>query len=165
MGVPLRVWARFHKNSRKAALDLETVETFLAARDWNFPTMYMDKFRGVRRLFNKRAREGYLEETLNVKAQASQMLSLYKLFRHMVEVGVSAGTKAVLAEELKAFGAACRVIGLILLLKRARLGHTTHQRDRLTHALDGAVDVMVRLHCETYGYDMIRPKHHRMQHI
>jgi hypothetical protein len=148
--------------------DLETLdsevlvklERFLKA-DWNFPKHLRCKMMNLWTVFNETSRSRMSD--MKFKCSASNLIGLYILFRHFVYVIVPDEHRRLLVEETRAFENACRVVDIMLLLKKSHcdLAHT----GELLAELRAAVDTMISSHVHAYGDGMIRPKHHRMQHM
>ena len=146
----------------KGTLKLDAVEIFLKG-DWCFPHATRRLMVQLWRVFGYKARSSYLELSHHVKCQASTLLGLYKLLRHMVEVAMDPDTAALLQKERAAFFAACKVVDIILVLKRGHAQQPTCVR--ITRSLDKAADQQISKHVDAYGDQCIRSKHHRTQHI
>ena len=86
-----------------------------------------------------------------IKCQASELLSLYGLLRHFVEVRV--GEVPVLAPQRRSFDAACEMMDLLLQMKRG-----THRID--VQCLAGLASRHLDWHIEAYGVGHVVPKHH-----
>ena len=103
-----------------------------------------------------------MDARLKLKTMASELLGLYVLLRHWVFT-VVAPQPIDLTREIAAFEASCKVVDLILTLKR---GYSDQSCSPECFAeLRAAIGVSIRLHIEAYGTGSIRPKHHRMLHI
>ena len=151
----LQSWAE------KADLDLSALERFLKS-DLRFPKNTRNKMSQLWRVFGERSRE-YIDSEMIFKCQASELIGLYSLLRHFVYISMDDATAALLDKERRAFFAACRVVDLILKLKR---GHANQNHcERLTRVLATAVDSSIALHIDAFGTRKIKPKHHRTQHI
>ena len=136
---------------------------FLKA-DWEFPKVTRNKSRAIWRVAAATSHETAFASAN--KMTAAELLTYYVLLRHFVETVVApkaAAAEEDISKELNAFQACCRVVDLIMLLKK---GHAAAAHRRvLLERLRDAVDESIALHIEAYGTALIRAKHHRMQHI
>ena len=142
------------------SFDKTFLVTFLKA-DWLWPSSLARKCGSLWRVAEN------LTENMNVKASASELLGFYVLLKHFVDTIVvpTVDSHGVdLTAELDAFRAACKVVDLIMLIKR---GHAfaSGNLEALVAEQQTATDQMIQLHIAAYGIDGIKPKHHRMQHI
>ena len=147
----------------KLDVPIDSLETFLRA-DWGFPKVAYKKMRSIWHVFDDNSRDHIDVVNMKFKCQASELVGLYTLLRHFFRVATSDPAKrALVAEELAVFEAACKVVDLIVSLKR---GHASQAHvDELVDRLQAAADEAIRLHVACHGNGDIRPKHHRMQHI
>ena len=90
-----------------------------------------------------------------MKGQASELLAVYSILRHFVEVVI--GDRAEIAVERASFDAACQVIDLLLLAKRGcmdlRVAATTLRATVADH---------LSKHQVAYEGQYLKPKHHWM---
>ena len=145
----------------KTGFDLERLHRFLKA-DWSFPMHRRQKMRQLSRIFDEHSRS-HMDDDMHFKCMASELLGLYSLVRHFVDVAVSAADRAVLSLECQAFAWACDVVDMIMLLKRSHASQP--HRMSIIRRLREATDKMIATHIAAYGDARILPKHHRMQHI
>ena len=149
----------------KLGFTVDCLERFLKA-DWKFPKATRTKMLAIWRIFDGHARE-HLDKTKKIKCQASELLGLYGLLRHWVftVVAPNAVLQGVdLSAEIDAFKATCKVIDIIMILKKGYAADEPARVDLLVQ-LEAAIDMMIALQIAAYGESVIRPKHHRMQHI
>ena len=144
----------------KLGWETDRLERFLKA-DWCFPKDKSQKLRSVWRVFDSFSRSN-MDEKIKFKATSSELLGMYVLLRHWIFT-VVALQPVDLTAEINAFEACCKVIDLIMLLKKGWSDQAC-TRNLLTQ-LKAANGTALRLHIETFGTGMVRPKHHRMFHI
>lgn len=140
-------------------LPADALESFMKA-DWRFPSYSRNKMRSCWKI------AANLKSEFHVKCMASELLGFYVLLRHFVFTIVLPRASAVgveLGEHLNAFQESCKVVDLIMLLKK---GHAdSNHRRVLLERLRNAVDRMIAAQKRATGTEDIRPKHHRMTHI
>ena len=139
----------------------DRLERFLRA-DWDFPKATARKMRNIWHIFDRYARD-HMDNRIKFKSTASELLGMYVLLRHWVLTVVSIHAAVDLADEIAAFTAQCRVIDLIMTLKKGFADQTCS--GEILAELQTAIDDSLRLHIATYGTETVRPKHHRMHHI
>ena len=144
----------------KLGWELDRLERFLKAA-WQFPREAGKKMRGVWRIFNSFSC-AKMDERIKFKSTASELLGMYVLLRHWI-FAVVALQPVDLSNEIAAFAACCKVIDLIMQLKKGYADQMC--ASELLHKLTLANQMALRLHIETFGTSMVRPKHHRMFHI
>ena len=138
----------------------DRLERFLCA-DWDFPKATARKMRNIWHIFDSYARS-HMDNRIKFKSTASELLGMYVLLRHWV-LTVVCIQPVDFAGEIDAFRAQCRVIDLIMTLKKGFADQTCSEE--ILAELQAAIDVSLRLHIATYGTETVRPKHHRMHHI
>ena len=93
-----------------------------------------------------------------MKASASELLGLYSLLRHFVELHLLAVPETT--KEVDSFQAACATIDVITLVKQGRLslaeGAVLLRQSHSQH---------MRKHIDAYGEGHIVPKHHFMYDV
>ena len=136
---------------RKIALNMSVVMDFMKGR-FQFPRCTAVKSRNVWRLFDDYHFGGDAEK---LKGQASELLGVYSLLRHFVEVRI--GDRAEIAVERTSFDAACQMIDLILLAKRGCMDLNV-----AATSLRAAVADHLSKHKVAYGEEYLKPKHHWM---
>lgn len=92
-------------------------------------------------------------EADKLKASAGELLGLYALLRHYVELHI--GQRPEVAAQRASFDAVCSIIDLVLLCKRERMSPAD-----ATEALRRACVRHLELHEIAYGTQHLRPKHH-----
>jgi hypothetical protein len=127
------------------------IERFLGDEGWVFPMFSRTKSRQLHRVFDERRISA--EKPDRIKCGASELLGLYGLLRHYVEVHV--GHVAGLEPQRASFDAACNVLDSLLSIKRSLIPARAAAR-RLTEA----VVAHLELHKLAYGTVFVRPKHH-----
>ena len=115
--------------------------------DWQFPKANRSKSKALYRIFAANREGG------NIKASASDMLSLYGLVRYFFETRVRG--RAEVQAQLDAFLAACACVDVIMSAKRGSLSMAV-----ASQALQTAITKHLQLHISTYGNRHIKPKHH-----
>ena len=127
------------------------VQDFLKNERWCFPHAANAKAKQLHRVFDSHRHSSV--EPSKVRCSASELLGLYGLLRHFVEIRV--GENVAIAAELLSFKAACEALDLIMIAKRG-VAPAAEAGSQLQLAL---VKHM-RLHIAAYGTQFIRPKHH-----
>ena len=121
---------------------------------WFFPAWGRAKSNQLFRVFDPRRSP----DEDKVKASASELLGLYSLLRHFVELYLLDVPET--AKEATSFRAACATIDVITLVKQGRLslaeGAVLLRRTHSQH---------MRLHIDAYGEGHIVPKHHFMYDV
>ena len=121
---------------------------------WHFPAWSRTKSRNLFRVFDPRRSP----EEHKVKASASELLGLYSLLRHFVELHLLAVPETT--KEVDSFRAACATIDVITLVKQGRLslaeGAVLLRQSHSQH---------MRKHIDAYGEGHIVPKHHFMYDV
>lgn len=90
-------------------------------------------------------------EAQSLKCNSSELLSLYSLLRHYAQIEVGDIDKVTLVKS--SFYAACRVVDIILICKRAPVLH----RRYITDLRDALSDHMAN-HVFAYGDNYVVPK-------
>jgi hypothetical protein len=129
----------------------EAVREFLQHPGWCFPAVSKAKAAQLHRVFDPRRQSENNEDKL--KCSASELLGLYGLLRHFVELHVPVVEE--LAPQRASFNSLCRVLDLLLQIKRCTVPIVQGVRD-----LRRAVTIHLRLHVEAYGTARVVPKHH-----
>lgn len=132
---------------------LEMVRAFLKNPRWRFPKAMESKSLQLHRIFDSYRNSDGGDEKL--KASASELLGLYSLLRHFVEVNPTYFEELHL--ERQSFHACCKVLDHLLETKR---GFSSAQHDAVH--LRAAIEHMLRSHVSAYGTDNLIPKHHWM---
>ena len=147
----------------KMTWDPELLYRFLAS-DFKFPGARHKP--NLRKIFDSRSRNHMRPNRMKFHCNATELLSLYVLLRHFVYsvvVPVAEEEHVDISAELQAFGAACKVVDIIMLLKHGHAG--SEHAAVIVQSLRAAVDASIELHIRAYGDALIKPKHHRMQHV
>lgn len=124
---------------------------FLKDDRWCFPKHGKTKAKQLYRVFD--SHRASASEPEKVKCSCAELLGLYGLLRHFVEVEV--GRPDEIRAELASFHAACRVVDCMLLAKRRLIDPAAAARQ-----LDDAVQSHLALHVAAYGTGELKPKHH-----
>jgi hypothetical protein len=132
-------------------IERRILKEFLHSPDWRFPKWIRYKSISLHRVMDECRRS--VADSTKLKCSCSEMLSLYGLMRHFVDVAV-AGRPAV-AGQVASFKALCRVIDIILSAKRG----CSNIRDT-SAALSTAINRFMDLHKSMYGEEFLVPKHH-----
>lgn len=133
-----------------------TLQEWLKWDGWRFPKHRQTKAEELHRIFSHYRESA--ADPVKIKASCSELLGLYGLLRHFVEINVPAGGGSVLARD--AFFAACGVVDLLLEAKRVN----TAPGDAATR-LETATVRYLDLHIQAHGTGWVRPKHHWMLDI
>jgi len=130
-------------------------EAYLAA-NWEFPRHRAVRAPDLAKLFNRHGEE-HIQKTRKFKCKASEMLTLYGLLRHYVDVA----PPSALEQEFASFKAACDVIDLLVTSKRSGAAGMLDIAARTRIAMRRHH----RLHVAAYGTTRIKPKHHLRMHV
>ena len=117
---------------------------------WSFPSHFRVKSRQLWRVF-----ESYRQaaDPNRVRASASELLGVYVLLRYIVASRLHRVDE--LRKHLASFDAACKVLDIILSMKRG-----TADVSAAAAVLQAAMVEHMQLHMSVYGDGNIRPKHH-----
>jgi hypothetical protein len=129
----------------------EQVQVFLKDTEWCFPSVSKSKAAQLHRVFDPRRQSENNEDRL--KCSASELLGLYGMLRHFIELHVPELPE--LAPYRASFDAVCRVLDILLQLKRR-----TVSIEHGVHSLKEAVSRHLQLHITAYGTGRVVPKHH-----
>ena len=121
---------------------------------WMFPAWARAKSKELYRIFD----ECRAPKQDKIRATASELLGMYALLRHFVEIYlVGAVHVEQFQRQIASFHAACATLDLISVVKQGRLDVREGAEElRRAHAEH------LRLHIEAYGTEHILPKHHMM---
>ena len=137
----------------------EAIREWLADGGWVFPSWCRAKCKQICRVFDpcRQPRENK-EAGFRLKASCSELLTLYSLLRHFLDLHPPVGP--VLAGKRDSFHWACTALDEILQCKR---GDTTAAV--AAPRVQSALTQHSILHQREYGTRTIRPKHHWMLDI
>ena len=128
------------------------LHVFLKDKAWRWPASTRAKSRFLHRVSD--AYRSSSSDTANrLKCGASELLGLYNMLRHFVEVKI--GCPAELAKERASFDAACQVLDVLLMTKRG-----IADIDTGATALQAAIGKHLELHVRAYGEGSVKPKFH-----
>ncbi len=127
----------------------------LMKSDLRFPKHYATKGSLLWRVFDE-YRNRADETTTKIKADASELLGLYALMRHFVELRFKDRPHELVAQR-SSFFACCHVVDVILQLKTGLLDPSSAAG---CTELNQAIFTHLRLHITAYGTERIKPKHH-----
>lgn len=136
-----------------AGASMKDYETFMKS-DLQFPVHYQTKGSYLWRVFDEFRNEE--EEAPKIKASASELLGMYALMRHFIELRFKERPHDHAAERAS-FLACCNVVDVILNMKTGLLDPKS---DAGCDELENAVFDHLKRHIEIYGTDHIKPKHH-----
>ena len=145
------------KAAEPYGVTMESVRIFLKDDRWQFPQAMAVKSKQLHLIFHS-YRSGDTGDTDKVKASASELLGLYSLLRHFVEINPD--SFAALQLERKSFVACCKVLDYLLETKRGFIS----ARD-LSDGTIAAVQDMLRSHISAYGTSHLIPKRRWMMDI
>ena len=121
---------------------------------WEFPKVVRTKHKSLHQVFQT-CRAPNADK---LKCSASELLGLYALLRHFVEMRIE-GNPAV-AHQVASYKAACKTIDIIIRAKKGLMPLRQAGRE-----LRDAVSDHMQKHICAYGTDHIRPKHHYMYDV
>ncbi len=130
----------------------EHLWSFLKDKKWQLPAATATKDKALFRIFDAYRRDA-ANEVQRLKCSASELLGVYGLIRHLIEVFV--GRRDAIAPQRHAFDQACSAVDLILHAKYGAAtcsSISTNSRACLSRHLE--------LHIASYGTGRVRPKHH-----
>lgn len=133
-----------------SGVESAVIQRFLQG-NWCFPRATRSKGQSLHRVFNS-YRSSSSAEAERLKCSASEMMGLYDLLRHFVEVKI---TRVDVAAQRASFYAACECIDIILSAKR---GITSPPQ--AAAQLKVAQRRHMEAHLAAYGNDHLKPKHH-----
>ena len=126
---------------------------FLDSDDLIFPHHLEQKGQYLWRVFDEVHR--YNRDSTGIKADASELLGLYAIMRHFIELRY--GSSRELAAERASFEACCDVIDLIMHMKH---GDVDLSKDDAWDLLDNKCFNHLEKHVVAYGKGALIPKHH-----
>ena len=138
------------RSQEKLAKGFPCVAAFL--QGWSFPMDKHMKMKVLHQVFDD-FRHGYCETHDKLKANASELLSVYGLVRHWVAVELSG--EPSMANEVASFNLCCEVIDIMLFTKRGKMAMATGSR-----LLKEAHQRSLENHKLCYGTEHVKPKHH-----
>ena len=133
-----------------------TMQDWLQWDGWQFPKHRQTKGDQLHRIFSQ-YRE-VASDPCKIKANCSELLGLYGLLRHFIEVNVP--EDAANKKFRESFIAACGVVDTLLDAKRSNRA----PQDAASH-LDIATAEYLEKHIAAYGTKGVKPKHHWMLDI
>jgi hypothetical protein len=125
---------------------------YLKDSKWQFPLAHTSKSKSLYRVFDV-YRASASAEADRLKSSASEMLGLYGLLRHFVEVHI--GRRDDIAAQREVFDSACTMLDLIMSAKRGEVPVSV-----VATKLRSVTSTHLDLHIRCYGTDKIKPKHH-----
>ena len=133
--------------------DVLTVKDFgmYLKSDLRFPTHYYKKGAALWRVFEDYRNH---DDAKTIKGDASELLGLYSLMRHFIELRFKDRPDERVAER-SSFLAACHIVDVILRMKTGALNPKS-EAGRVE--LERAVFDHLRKHIAAYGTDEIKPK-------
>ena len=147
--VGAEMWALVAARERHHIFSQDAIYAFLK-EDWQFPGQTKRKQKDLCRLFNEQARKTN-EDALTIKASMSDLLGLYCLLRHFVEVRLPEDRR--MAAEVYNFQLVCKAVDLLLAAKKRRV--PVRAAGRQLHAL---LEQHLQRHVQTHGAIRARPK-------
>ena len=142
------LWAMFHR-SKHLGCSAETLQQFMADKEWCFPKSRREKMKAVHEVFSPKRSPGLQK----LKASASEHLNLYGLMRYFVEVNIP--HDASVAKERASFMACCQAVDTLLEAKRSHNGAAA-----FAEPLRRQVERWFDLHQQAYQDQLIKPKSH-----
>jgi len=130
-------------------------EAFMKS-DLRFPKHYYTKGAHLWRVFDEHRNKPNSEEPVKIKGDASELLGLYALMRHFVELRFQ-DLPHELDAQRASFIACCDVVDVILEMKN---GLEDPRSENGRTRLENAIFTHLRLHIAAYGTQHIKPKHH-----
>ena len=97
----------------------------------------------------------YPDDPERIRGDASELLGLYALMRHFIELNFQGHDELTL--ERRSFDSCCSVVDLILACKTGLLDVTS---ESVCSRLQDAISTHLQCHIEAYGSDHVKPKHH-----
>jgi len=138
------------------------VEAFLSAEGWCFPQHVESKMRYLHRIFDHwRMPNKEAEKIVKIRADASEMLGLYALLRHFIEL-FSGQFEELVGAQMASFHACCAVIEYILSIKRGLVDAASPAVAERLRSLQRA---HMELHVRAYGSAFVKPKFHLNTHV
>jgi hypothetical protein len=137
-------WAMV-KRSQHLGCTPEALRAFLQ-EDWLYPA-FVKESKHAHEVFNpKRKPENKL------RASASELLGMYGMMRHFIETEIPEDPSV--DKERKSFMACCAAVDLILEAKRS------DKAAMYAPQLQQTMQRFMQAHCEAYGEQLVKPKHH-----
>ena len=130
---------------------------FLKDQAWRWPAATRAKSMFAHRVFDA-YRSASSATADKLKCGASELLGLYSMLRHFVEVKL--GHRPEIVNERASFDAACQVLDVLLMIKRGVADIATGAT-----ALEAALSKHMQLHVRAYGDQHVKPKSHWMMDI
>ena len=123
--------------------------------DLCFPKSYYTKGSHLWRIFDQhRNKAGEIME--KVRGDASELLGMYTLMRHFVELRFKDRADEMVNERAS-FNACCEVVDIFLKMKNAFVDCRSEEG---CEGLENVIFAHLQLHIAAYGTDHIKPKHH-----
>ena len=147
------MWLLVQKAATVSGITMGHWEAFLKA-DLRFPDAYSTKGALLWRVFDEQHR--YPDNPHKLEADASELLGLYSLMRHFVEVRFDGRDE--LARERYASDACCNAMDLILKMKNRIVDPSSQDAcDQLESSIFAHLRLSIAAHGSTQH---IKPKHH-----
>jgi len=125
------------------------LEQFL--KQWEFPSMLRRRGQQLWRIFSHWRTS---EDSGKIRCTAGELLTLYTLARHYVELHAQPGA---MEKELKSFKYICKAVDIIMQAKFGIIPPETAAKK-----LERALTKYMKAHRAAYGNGLIKPKHHWM---
>jgi hypothetical protein len=129
-----------------------TLEAWLQWEGWCFAKYCQTKGRDLHRILSNHKST---TNPLKINVGCSELLGLYGLLRHAIELHVP--SVDALQAPRESFIATCTAVGLLLSAKRV-----IHQVNDMADRLDTLTAEYLRLHMVAYATQAVRPKHNWM---
>ena len=149
----LRALKRFYCGRPRGArpFSFEILREFVGS-DWKWPRGRGNPQRAMDVFSDVRETSGWKESKF--KAGASEVLLVYPLIRHFLDVVVPAD---VLVRERTSFNLCCEVVDLTQCVKLRGMRHMPE--------LKRQINAFLKSHVEAYAQEFVIPKHHYMCHM
>ncbi len=148
--LPVEIRLLLERAEEKLSKGFKEVAVHL--QGWSFPMDKNVEMQTVHRIFDD-FRHSYAEDHEKLKANASELLSVYGLLRQFVAEELAG--EACMSQEVDSFNACCEVIDIMLFTKRGKLTITNGSR-----LLQQAAQSHLEKHILCYGTQYVKPKHH-----
>ena len=145
------IWALLAAGKMHGLLSQEAVHLFLQ-EGWQVPWHDPQRNKDLSKLFAENARKAN-EEHAAVKCSMSELLGLYALLRHFVEVRAPQDPR--IAAAVHNFMLACKDVDLVLAAKRKRVPVSAAGRQ-----LAATMEQLLRGHTSSHGNSLVKPKFH-----
>ena len=145
------VYLLLNRSQNKVDKGFANVAVFLED-DWVFPKSKRIAMTSLHRVFND-FRNAYADNHEKLKANASELISVYGMLRHWVSTELS--SEDSMSEEIHSFNACCKIIDIIWRTKHGKI--TMLEGAQLLRA---ATTRFLTMHQRCYGSEHLKPKHH-----